>query len=335
MLGKSTRQLVLLTILVAVSYAVAAADSTLSTYDPQTGSQMTSPPEFRSVTKVKPEPPTVSKVSPYRGLSSGFGALSGYNPIAWGPECWLPVPAKGQFDVGARVFFPRIRGEVRRGTDTTGVGNPSVTFDDHLGLREYGNVVWSVEAFYQFRPRWGIKYSFTPLTLESTYAPDRGFNFMNQTFAAGTAVHTKWDRFAHRAGLVFDISRTPNSLTKVFAEWLYIQDKLTIGSALGGASTGTWDTHKSVAVVGLEFDKCLKNYRGNTLALTGRGGFAFLDDSIGYEAEAALNYLIPIKTGRFGYVKAGYRWETLKKEKTFSLFSTTMDGAFLQLGFLF
>jgi hypothetical protein len=335
MLGKSTRQMVLLTILVAVSCAVASADSTYSTYDLAAGSQLDSKPEFKTVTKVKPESPTVSKVNPYRGLSSGFGALSGYNPIAWGPECWLPVPAKGQFDVGARVFFPRIRGEVRRGADTTGLSSPLVSFDDQLGFKKNGNVLWSVEAFYQFRPRWGIKYSFMPLTMEATYTPDRGFSFMTQTFAAGTAVHSKWDRFAHRAGLVFDISRTPNSLTKLFAEWLYIQDHLTIGSALGGASTSTWDSHKSVAVIGLEFDKCLKNYRGNTLGLTGRGGIAFLDDSLGYEAEAAINYLIPIKTGRFGYLKAGYRWETLKKERTFSTFSTTMDGAFVQLGFLF
>jgi hypothetical protein len=308
----------------------------MSTYDPNTGSQLDSQPEFKPVSKVKPVPPTVTKVSPYRGgMAAGFGALSGYNPIAWGPDCWLPVPAKGQFQVGPRVFFAKIQGDVRRGTDTTGLLSGPVSFDDHLGFKKFGNVIWSIEALYQFRPRWGITYSFTPLSLESTYTPDRGFTFMNQTFAGGTTVHSKWDRFEHRAGLVFDISRTPNSLTKFFAEWLYIQDRLTIGSALGGSSTSTWNPTKSLAVVGLEFDKCLKNYRGNTLALSGRGGVAFLDDSVGYEAEAALNYLIPIKTGRFGFVKGGYRWVTLKKEKMNSMFNTTMDGAFIQLGFLF
>jgi hypothetical protein len=335
MLGKSTRQLVLLTMLVAVSCAVAFADSTLSTYDPEAGSPLDSRSEFKSVSKVKPAPPAVTKVSPYGGLTSGFGALSGYNPVAWGPDCWLPVPAKGQFQVGPRVFFSKIQGEVRRGADAAGLTSSVVNFDDQLGFKKYGNVLWSIEALYQFRPRWGIKYSFMPISLESTYTPDRGFTFMNQTFAGGTALHSKWDRFEHRAGLVFDISRTPNSLTKLFAEWMYLQDRLTIGSALGGVSTATWDGHKSVAVLGLEFDKCLKNYRGNTLALSGRAGVAFLDDSIGYEGEAALNYMIPIKTGRFGFVKGGYRWATLKKERTFSMFNTTMDGAFVQFGFLF
>jgi hypothetical protein len=95
------------------------------------------------------------------------------------------------------------------------------------------------------------------------------------------------------------------------------------------------DDTNNVAILGLEFDRCLKNYRGNTLALNGKGGIAFLDDSIGYEAEAALNYLIPIRTGRFGFVKAGYQYAQLKKDRPGRMFGTTMDGPFLQLGLLF
>ena len=158
---------------------------------------------------------------------------------------------------------------------------------------------------------------------------------MGQTFAAGTDVRSKWDHFEHRAGLVFNISRTNNSLTNLFAEWLYVQDKLTIGGITTTAASVTWDDNKSMAVLGLEFDKCLKNYRGNTLTFSGKGGIAFFNDVLGYEAEAALNYMIPIKTGRFGFIKGGYRYAHLKKDKGHQMFTSDMDGAFLQVGFLF
>jgi hypothetical protein len=335
MFGKCTKYLAILTMLMVICHATASADSTSTTFDPSAGASLDPRSEYRAVTKVRPESPAVSKVRPSQDWTAGFGGLSGFNPVAWGPDCWMPVPAKGQFLVGPRVFFARIDGEARRGMDATGVTSSVVDFDDTLGFKKSGNVIWSIEALYQFRPRWGIEYSFSPLTLEANHVADRSFTFMGQSFTSGTAVHAKWERFQHRFGLVFNVSRTPNSLTKFFADWMYIQDRLTIGSGLGGLSSATWDRTQSAAVLGLEFDKCLKNYRGNTLALRGKGGVAFFDDTVGYEAEAALNYLIPIKTGRFGYVQAGYRWATLKKDRPRSMFSTTMDGPFLEFGFLF
>ena len=335
MFGKCTKYLVILTMLMVICHATASAEPTMPTFDPGAGASIDPRSEYRAVTKVKPQPPGVSKVRPSSDWTAGFGGLAGFNPIAWGPDCWLPIPAKGQFHVGPRIFFARIQGDVRRGFDATGLQSSIVNFDDNLGLKKTGNVLWSVEAMYQFRPRWGIEYSFMPVTLEASHITDQSFTFMGQSFTAGTAVNSKWERFQHRLGFVFNVSRSPNSLTKVFADWLYIQDKLRIGSGLGAYSTATWDKTQNMAVLGLEFDKCLKNYRGNTLALRCRGGVAFLDDSIGYEAEAALNYMIPIKTGRFGFVHAGYRWATLDQDKPQSMFRTTMDGPFLEFGFLF
>ena len=99
--------------------------------------------------------------------------------------------------------------------------------------------------------------------------------------------------------------------------------------------SATYERHEDVAVTGDEFEKCLKNYRGNTLALSGKGPIAFLNDSIGYNAEAALSYLIPIKTGRFGFVKGGYRYAYLKKDRPARMFNTSLDGPFVEVGFLF
>ena len=335
MLGKYQKHLVILTILLAMACAAVAADSTSPPYTANPEASPDAKPEYRGISKVRPGPPAVTKVRPSFGFSSGFEGLSRFNPVTWGPECWLPVPAKGQFVIGPRVFFARMLGQARRGEELAGQGS-LIDFDDHLGFKKTGHVIWSIEGMYQFRPRWGLTYSYTPISMEATTTPLTGFTFMGQTFASGNLLRSKWDRSEHRAGLMFDVSRTANSVTRFYADWLYIQDRLTLGSALAGtAANVTWDSTKSMAVLGLEFEKCLKNYRGNTLALTGKGGVAFLDDNLGYEAEAALNYLIPIKTGRFGFVKGGYRYETLKKERPRAMFSTTMDGPFVEFGFLF
>ncbi len=289
----------------------------------------------KNIAKVKPSPSAeVTKVKP-SGWTSRFEGLSRYNPIAWGPECYLPSPAKGQFLIGPKVWFARVDGEARRGVEIAGAQTSNVDFEDHLGLKRTGKVIWSVEALYQFRPNWGIRYSFTPMRVAANASPRTAFNFMGQTFAAGTEVRSKWEHYEHRAGLVFNISRSNNSLTNLYTDWLYVQDKLAIGGITSTASSVTWDDSKNMAVIGLEFDKCLKNYRGNTLTISGKGGLAFFNDVIGYEAEAALSYLIPIKTGRFGFIKGGYRYEHLKKDKTNQMFTSSMDGAFLQVGFLF
>jgi hypothetical protein len=337
MLGKCTTFLFILMILVASAPAAILAQSAENPGELAANARLDSPPEYRAITKVKPsptQPATPLKVKP-SGLMSGIAGLSRYNPVTWGPECYLPVPAKGQFVVGPRINFMRVRGEVRRGLDIAGAPATTVDFDDQLGLEKSGKPVWSIEAFYQFRPRWGIKYSFMPLVTDATHSPKSSFTFMGQNFAALTPINSKWEHYEHRAGLVFNISQTTNSLTSFFAEWLYIQDKLSVTSTTGTATSATWNTHKSAAVAGLQFEKCLKNYHGNTLALNAKGGLAFMSDTFGYEGEVGLNYMIPIKTGRFGYVKGGYRYEHLKKERTVSMFNTTLDGPFIEVGFLF
>ncbi len=336
MLEKTYKLWYLLILVLIVASGAAWANSTMPSYDMAADNRGDAIEASKPIAKVKPAQPAVTKVKPSWGWgSSKWDRFSQYNPIAWGPDCYLPTPAKGQFLVGPRVWFARVDGEARRGIDIAGIQSSTVDFDDHLGLKKSGNVLWSVEALYQFRPSWGIRYSFMPLVLDATASPRSAFNFMGQTFAAGTEVRSKWEHFEHRAGLVFNISRTNNSLTNFYVDWLYVQDKLRIGGITATTTSMTWDDNKSMAVTGVEFEKCLKNFRGNTLALNGKGGVAFFNDSVGYELEAGLNYMIPVKTGRFGFIKGGYRYAHLKKDKGDKMFTTTMDGAFLQFGFLF
>lgn len=332
MLGKVFKSVVALAFLAAVCCAPAWAGSVDKTYEP---AQQDAQAGYQAITKVKPQDDRVMKVRPRADVASRFKALSGFIPTDWGFDCILPTPAKRQFVLAPRAFFPRIRGQVRYGPIFTGLDATEIQLDDHLGFSKSGNTMWSIAAHYQFQPRWGIRYAFTPLSMEATHTAPVNFTFGGRNFTAGSTLRNKWERFEHRLGLAFDISRSRGSLASIYAEWVYVQERLSVRETLGINVPTVWDDDKNLASVGLEFHKCLKNFRGNTLAMTGKGGVTFLDDSIGYEAEAALNYMIPIKTGRFGFIKGGYRYAQLKKEKDAELFDTTMDGAFVEVGFLF
>ncbi len=289
---------------------------------------------YKGVSKTKPSPNDVLKVKPW-GVSSRLAGLSSLNPATWGLNCFLPAPAKGQFLIGPEIMFARLRGEARRGATLTGLESTTANFDDNLGFSKGGHTLWSINALYQFRPRLAVTYSFMPISLETTGTSLTGFQLGGQAFTAGARVRSKWERYIHRAGLNFNVSRRTNASTSLFAQWLYLQDRLSVRDIAGTSPGVTWDDDKNLAVLGIRFDKCLRNFRGNTLALNVVGGVAFLDDSMGYEAEAGLSYLIPIKKGRFGFVKGGYKYSHLKKETDLEMFGTTLDGAYLQLGFLF
>ncbi len=345
MLRRSTITLFMLFVLAVTIAAMAYAESASPQIDAAVGAGIDYTATHKGIAKVKPPSPspvpataTTTKVKPFSGVISGFEGLSRYNPITWGPECVVPIPAKGQFLIGPKVFFARLRGDARKDLVAATPAHGLVDLEDHLGFKRRGHVIWSLEALYQFRPQVGLRYSFTPMTIESSGNARTAFSFGGQNFSSGALVRSKWERFQHRAGILYNLSYTTNSLTSFYADWLHIEDKLVVGGA-GTGNTATapviWNDSKNLAVLGLEFSKGLRNYRGNTLSLDCKAGIAFLDDTLGYEAEAGLTYLIPIKTGRFGFVKGGYHYMTLKTERSLETLNTSMDGAFVKIGFLF
>lgn len=326
MLGHTRKYLFLLSLLIVATCSAAWAQQGVP------GAQ-TDPANLKKpIYKVKPCAPEVFKVKP----ESALQGITRFNPFAWGLDCCLPTTALRQFEAGPRVWFARVQGQVSKGGRITGFEPRSVIdFDDDLRIPKSGNLMWSVDAHYQFLPRWGIRYSFSPFTTDASSYPAETFTFLGQTFIAGTPVRSRWDRTEHRAGLSFDVVHTPNSVTRAYADWLYIQDKLSLRQALGATPALTWDSDKNLAVVGVELNKCLRNFQGSTLALNCKAGVAFLDDHNGYELEAGLSYIVPIRAGRFGFLKGGYRYAHLNKDKDYELFKTTMDGAFVQAGFIF
>lgn len=333
------RNVVILTfvLMIFASYLGSSSFAWQPKYEPCSATQPADPvaADVKGITKVKPSS-QILKVKPGGfGFSQGLRGISRFNPMNWGLDCCLPAPAKGQFVVDSRFNFMRVNGEVRHGQAMQGVEASVVNFDDHLGMAKTGNTIWSIDAHYQFQPRWGLRYSFMPIDMDGSKLPVTSFRFGGQTYTGGQRVRSKWERYEHKIGVAFDLKRTTNSVTTLLAEWRYIQERLTVGQTTGTATAVTLDDDKSLAFLGLEFNKCLKNYRGSTLAMSCMGGVSFLDDHIGYDAEASLSYLIPIRRGRFGFIKGGYRYAQLKKDKGYETLSTQMDGAFVSVGFLF
>jgi hypothetical protein len=323
----------ILTVLLMVGVVGAFAESTPGVLDSYAAASLDASPSYKAISKVKPSEPAVTKVKP--GFMSRLEGLSRFNPANWGSECILPAPAQGQFTAGPRVWFGKVQGEARRTIGTATVPGSSVNFHDNLGFGQNSTAIWGFEAKYQLRPRFGLRYSFMPMKMESKYTSPASFTFANQLFAAGTLIESKWERFEHRAGVTFNLTSNVSSRTSLFAEWMYLQDKLQIGSGVGAISPIVWDRTRNLAVVGAEFDKCLKNFRGNSLNLSCKADVMFLNNCFGFDAETALNYMIPIKTGRFGFVKGGYRYSYFQKDNNKDLFETTIGGPFVQIGFLF
>lgn len=319
---------VLLTFVMVIS--AASAGPPVAPLAPAPGASGVEPAQ-RTIYKVKPAPDKIYKIKPPEPLAG----ISRFSPLAWGPDCCFPSHAQGQFSADVLVHFARLRGSASKaGYLFVGTQPEKVDFTDDLKLGGGTKPVFTVTATYQFQPRWALRYSFTPLSVEGTGTPDHSFTFRGQTFTFGTAIRSKWERMEHRAGLVFNVNKTVSSVASIYADWRYIQDRLTIHQTAAATLPGVqWDDDKNLAVVGLEIDKCLTNYRGTTLALSCKGGITFLGDHVGYEAEAGLSYLVPVRQGSFGFIKGGYRYATLKKDVNFESFSTTMDGAFVQAGF--
>jgi len=308
MLRKCAKLLFVWTFIVAWSASLALAESAMMSYD-QMAASMDASSGYKAISKVKPAEPITTKVKP--SIMGGLDGMSRFNPMNWAQDNLLPVPAQGQFVAGPKVLFARVHGEARRG------------------------LVWSVEAAYQLRPKFSLRYSFTPIKMDASGNNTSQFTFAGQLFASQTPIFSRWERFEHRAGVGFNLINNPSSRTNLFAEWMYIQDKITVGSVAGATNALTWDDSRNLAVVGLEFEKALKNWRGNTLALSCKADIAFLSDSFGFDAETALNYMIPIKSGRFGFVKGGYKYSYFQKDIKHDALNTTLDGAFVQVGFMF
>jgi hypothetical protein len=300
-----------------------------------------------SITKVKAAPAMFTCAPPPLGITKVKPA---YCPPPYGfpPPCILPAPMPGQWEIGAQVLFARIGGKVlwpRWSQYTWGYnwGDDdwmAAGFNDRLMLPGH-KVLVDFKVRYQFRPNGAIRYSVIPFEVSGggilDYSNNWFFVFGNQIFSPGQPIQSKWQHAYQRLGLEYDAIRTCAMKVSIFADWVHVDDRIDVNCNWCGLTTQTFSKSTDAAMVGMEVQRCVaKTSNGGTFSCDYKAGVIFGDDTEGYDLEAGGRYSIPLnRAGRWGYVKGGYRSVQLKKTQNDYLLKNTLEGGFMEFGFIF
>jgi hypothetical protein len=253
--------------------------------------------------------------------------------------CILPSTRVGQWDMSVQAFFARTRGKIQwpKNNWWNWAYWRDVDFNDDLQLPAHKTLA-QFTAKYQFRPNWAIRYSVMSAEFNGGGQPTNnyGFYFGNQFFSYGQQLNSKWQHTYQRLGVVYDAVRTCNAAVAVFADWVHADDRIDVNCATCGWQTSTFSKGTDSAMVGLEFQRCLKTMaNGGTFSCDNKAGVIFLDDVEGWDVQAGARYSIPLNYGRWGYMKGGYRLVDLKKNQADFLFNNTLEGGYMEFGFIF
>jgi len=264
------------------------------------------------------------------------------------PLCILPAPRAGQWEMSAQAFFAHVRGTVQwpRYSQYTGYYQSDDSalwpnLSDQLQLPVH-QTIGQFTAQYQFRPNWAVRYSVLGFEangggLVQVNNAIGYFVFGNQTFTYGQQIQSKWSHIYHRLGLVYDALRTCAAKVSITANWVHLDDKIEVLCTTCGFGAQTFSKNTDAAMVGLEFQKCLKSMcNGGAFSTDCKAGAMFLDNIEGWDVELGGRYSIPLNAGgRSGYVKGGYRLVDLKKSQSDWVFNNALEGGFMELGFIF
>ncbi len=288
-----------------------------------------------------PSPAAIFPLPPVSKVKAGWVGF----PVI--PDCILPTPAMGQWEMEAGVIFARLRGKVTCNPNAyaTGYGSGLCSLLYFTGYSVYGQdidftgilglpvhqAVGTFSARYQFRPNWAFRYQVLGFEANSSGMGDlwayTGYN-----------MNTKWNHYYHRFGLIYDAVRNYKARLSVFADWVHTDDTITINSSVYTSYYGTpkWGKNGDSMIAGLELQRCIRAFaNGGTLSLDCRAGGIFLDNVEGSDLEAGARYSIPLNCGRSGYVKGGYRVVDIKKSQSDFAFNQALEGGFMSFGFIF
>ncbi|MGC8602539.1 MAG: hypothetical protein ACP5VS_02485 [Desulfomonilaceae bacterium] len=291
----------------------------------------------RPIGKVKPQ--IIEKCKPIASFQQNAQTIIGQTT-----QIALPAIKVRGWELDAQALFARAKGKAIYLNNTFGAGffgsNPQVDFNSAMGIPDHA-VVGSFTAKYRFQPHWSLKYSILPTIIRGGGSGLGAFQFgpLNST-TGQQALKSKWERLYQQIGLVYDPIRTPTSRVGIFAEYVRINERISVfqGGASGGGTGGAkFDNDLNMAMVGVELEKLLKVvHHSNTLSLECSAGVAFCDDAVGSDLSTGLKYSVPLNNGRSGFLKGGYRYLTYKKNYSDAkMIDTAMDGGFLEMGFIF
>lgn len=319
----------IMTILKLDAFGLNFKEAAFVSKQPETIASQT--PGTKEITKVKEK--QIVKCRPSQ--QEGYAAARPLQlPV---PECILPTARIRGWEVDVQGMFARTKGVVRFYGGTYGYGTTyqaNLDMNSDLGVPEH-KWIGSLAAKYHFKPRWSLRYSVMPSTLDGTAAQNTNFNFGYTFMNYGLNTKVKWERLYQRMGLGYDPIATPSLRVSVFGDYVRINEKLSVVQI--GCCGSTFDNDLNMAMAGIELERCLKTTRlFNTLSLECKAGIAFGDDAVGSDLATGLKYSIPMNNGRWGFIKGGYRYLTYKKKYSdVKLMDTAMEGGFLEAGFIF
>ena len=296
------------------------------------------------------QPRTIAKVRPIQKCRPPLrieDPLAAFSPYAL--DCVLPQTRTRGWELDAEVIWARAKGHVTffRGQNIYyggfyGQWMDEVDLNSDLGLADH-RAIPNFTARYKLRSNWSMRYSVMPMLVEGTgTGGGRSFTFGTVTgqgfgygFGIGSGSRSKWERFYHRLGLIYDPIRTHRARVSVFGDYVRLDEKISLVQA--GCCGDAFDHTLNMGMAGLEFERCLKTGRYcNTLSLECKAGVAFLDEAFGSDLSTGVKYLIPMGSGRWGYMAGGYRFVTFKKGYSDAMrIDTALEGGYLKMGLVF
>jgi hypothetical protein len=317
-----------------------------------------SPPEWRKASfsafpqaNQGPEEWRQAATRPIRGTSATRGARWFAKPIVKckpplcppipcgivpSPPCNLPKRMWGQWELATQVFFARTRGTVRWPANVLGIPATEADLNDDLGIPAHSTLL-EYSAYYQIRPTWALFYSVMPISLEGTGLPSRTVYFGQVPLTANTPVHTKWDFFYQRVGLVYQPIRTCNASVSVYNSWLFNDQRLSVqNTACPLAKCTTLDRTRNMVMSGINIQKCIRTMcNGATLSCDNGIGLGYLDGTFAMDLQAGFRFSVPMNCGRWGFVRGGYRLINFAEDRTDLRLDTTLEGGFVEGGLIF
>jgi hypothetical protein len=302
---------------------------------PDQQEDFTAPPTPRTKAPAKIAAKKIVKCRPPVGRYGPDEAVFDSLASIGASDCVLPITRPRGWELDGEALFARTKGKVRLYRGFAAVqGYDDVDMNADLGLPDH-NTIGTFSARYRFKPRWSLRYSIMPFAIEGSGSVGRNITFGSTTLNTGGTTKVKWERIYQRLGLVYDPIRTYSARVSVFGDYVRLNEKLSVIQV--GCCGDTMDNDLNMGMAGVEFEKCLKTSRlCSTLSLDCRAGVAFGEEGYGSDVSTGLKYSIPMNSGRWGYVKGGYRYVTYKKKYSEArMIDTATDGGFLQMGFVF
>jgi hypothetical protein len=264
---------------------------------------------------------------PLMGLFSPFG-------INFAGPCnaYLPRPRGKQFHFNFKVWRAKLNSSTMLwGTNFLGSEGTELDLHENLGLRRY-ECRYEVEARYNIRNNWGLRFSFMPINYRDNHLPANGFYWGYAYFPPATQILTKWDRYIYRYDMVYDWHRSRTAVSSIFAGANIYDDKLTISNAFQRRSRS-----QGFALVstGASIEKIIRPIKRATVSMKCKWSIQWLNSYVGWDGYAAWRVAVPMECGRFGYLEAGWRWIVLERDEPSNIDKTSLDGCMATAGLVF